>query len=211
MSEHHILVLCFTVCSISFSYGQFESQHNPFPSNDDPSMNFYTLKVNLFSNPFGEKDVEKNRGALPMITDTKTPEGRPDSGLGPQTADQNGVRRKFGSRQSWRSRFTKTGQISPLLSNQNPTSQPGIVFNGIANPFLKQKPVTPTVEEKPKSNVKPPPQTHDVYPTPDVQDIGHTGGEIPVVPPIPATNNADSIADEFEFGGESFMVPCQWA
>lgn len=209
MSEHHILVLCFTVCSISFSYGQFESQHNPFPSNDDPSMN--NLKVNLFSNPFGEKDVEKNRGALPMITDTKTPEGRPDSGLGPQTADQNGVRRKFGSRQSWRSRFTKTGQISPLSSNQNPTSQPGIVFNGIANPFLKQKPVTPTVEEKPKSNVKPPPQTHDVYPTPDVQDIGHTGGEIPVVPPIPATNNADSIADEFEFGGESFMVPCQWA
>lgn len=209
MYEFLILVLCFTISSISFSSGQFESQHNPFPSNDDPSLK--NLKVNLFSNPFGKKDVEKNRGALPIITDTKTHEGRPDSGIGPHPADQNGVRRKFGSRQSWRSRFTKTGQISPLVSNQNPASQPGIVSNGIANPFLKQKPLTPTVDEKPKSNVQPPPQTHDVNPTPVVQDIGHTGGELPVVPPIPAKNNADSIAEEFEFGGESFMVPCQWA
>lgn len=146
-----------------------------------------------------------------MITDTRTPEERPDSGIGPQTTDLNGVRQKFGSRQSWRSRYTKTRQISPLVSNQNPTGQPGLVSNGIANPFLKQKPVTPTMEEKPKSNVQPPPQTHYVNTTPVVQDIGHTGGKIPVVPPIPATNNADSIAEEFEFGGESFLVPCQWA
>lgn len=170
------------------------------------------LKLNVFSNPFGEKDVEKNRGALPMIPDTKTPVEGPDSGLGPQTADQNGGRRKFGSRQSWRSKYTKTRQISPLVSNQNPIGQPGLVSNGVANPYLQQKPVTQTMEEKPKSYVQPPPQNPYVTPIPVVQDIDHTGGGIPVVPPIPATtNNEDAIAEEFEFGGESFLVPCQWA
>lgn len=210
MSEHHILVLCFTICFIFFSNGQLASLNNGFPSNDDPSMK--NLKLNLFSNPFGEKDVEKNRGAVPMIPDTKTPVERPDSGIGPQTADQNGVRRKFGSRQSWRSKYTKTRQISPLVSNQNPIVQPRLVSNGIANPYLKQKPVTQTMEEKPKPYVQPPPQNHYVTPIPVVQDIDHTGGGIPVVPTIPATtNNEDAIAEEYEFGGESFLVPCQWA
>lgn len=209
MSEHHILVLCFTICFIFFSNGQLTSLNNGFPSNDDPSMK--NLKLNLFSNPFGEKDVEKNRGAVPMIPDTKTPVERPDSGIGPQTADQNGVRRKFGSIQSWRSKYTKTRQISPLVSNQNPIGQPGLVSNGVANPYLQQKPVTQTMEEKPKSYVQPPPQNPYVNPIPVVHDIDHTGGGIPVVPPIPATNNEDAIAEEFEFGGESFLVPCQWA
>lgn len=40
------------------------------------------LKLNLFSNFFGEKDVEKNRGVVLMILDIKIFVERLDFGIG---------------------------------------------------------------------------------------------------------------------------------
>lgn len=54
--------------------------NNGFLFNDDFVMK--NLKLNLFSNFFGEKDVEKNRGVVLMILDIKIFVERLDFGIG---------------------------------------------------------------------------------------------------------------------------------
>lgn len=54
--------------------------NNGFLFNDDFFMK--NLKLNLFSNFFGEKDVEKNRGVVLMILDIKIFVERLDFGIG---------------------------------------------------------------------------------------------------------------------------------